>query len=71
MITQKLRRSGNSFVVTIPADEVNRLNLEEGDLVAIEVRRLQVRPELTPDVAEIFEEVWDEYAAAFRYLEEH
>jgi len=31
----KLRKVGNSYVVTIPKDTVNRFNLKEGDYLAI------------------------------------
>ena len=31
----KLRKVGNSYVVTIPKDTVNRFRLEEGDYLAI------------------------------------
>ena len=40
----KLRRVGNSLVVTVPRDEVSRLGLHEGDLVTVQVRPLDVRP---------------------------
>jgi len=31
----KLRKVGNSFVVTIPKDTINRFKLNEGDYLAI------------------------------------
>lgn len=68
MITGKLRRSGNSFIVTVPRDEVERLNLAEGQMVAIEVHPLEVRPLLTPDLREAFEASWERNEAGFRYL---
>jgi putative addiction module antidote len=33
----KLRKVGNSFVVTIPKDTIDRFELEEGDFVAIDL----------------------------------
>ena len=33
----KLRKVGNSYVVTIPKDTIDRFNLEEGDFVAIDL----------------------------------
>ena len=33
----KLRKVGNSFVVTIPADFVERFELDEGDFLALEL----------------------------------
>jgi putative addiction module antidote len=51
MVTATVRRVGNSLVVTLPKDEVERLGVAEGDLVSLEVRRLEVRPVLPDDVA--------------------
>jgi len=31
----KLRKVGNSYVVTIPKDSVDRFNLKEGDFIAL------------------------------------
>ena len=33
----KLRKVGNSYVVTIPADFIERFELSEGDFLAVEV----------------------------------
>jgi len=68
MITAKLRRSGNSFIVTVPRDEIDRLGLHEGQLLTVEVRPLEVRPLLTPDVREAFEASWERNEAGYRYL---
>ncbi|MCA1670491.1 MAG: AbrB/MazE/SpoVT family DNA-binding domain-containing protein, partial [Thermomicrobia bacterium] len=38
MIQQKLRRQGNSLVVTIPKEEIERLNLHEGQTLLIDVQ---------------------------------
>lgn len=67
----KLRRSGNSFIVTVPRDEVERLGLVEGQLVAVEVRPVEVRPSLTPDLREAFEVEFARGEEALRYLAEH
>ena len=32
----RLRKVGNSYVVTIPKDEIDRFELDEGDFLAIE-----------------------------------
>jgi antitoxin component of MazEF toxin-antitoxin module len=64
----KLRRSGNSFIVTVPRDEVERLGLTEGQMVAVEVRPVELHPSLTPDVREAFEASWDRNADGYRYL---
>lgn len=33
----KLRKVGNSYVVTIPKDTVDRFNIEEGDYIAVDI----------------------------------
>ncbi|HEX2037634.1 MAG TPA: AbrB/MazE/SpoVT family DNA-binding domain-containing protein [Chloroflexota bacterium] len=49
MIIATVRKSGNSLVVTLPKEEVERLDLREGALVSVELRRLEVRPVLPPE----------------------
>lgn len=68
MITQKIRKVGNSFVVTIPRTELERQQLNEGDVVSIEVRRMEVRPMLRPEIRRILDEHWSEDEPAYRYL---
>ena len=68
MLMQKLRQVGNSFVVTIPKEEVERLGLQENDLVGIEVRKLRVTPELTPEVDAALQFVFEHYSADLDYL---
>lgn len=33
----KLRKVGNSYVITIPKDTIDRFNLKEGDFLAIDL----------------------------------
>ncbi|MGH2352146.1 MAG: AbrB/MazE/SpoVT family DNA-binding domain-containing protein [Chloroflexota bacterium] len=68
MITQKLRKVGNSYVVTIPKDEVERRGLREGQLLAVEVQPMEVRPMLAPDLRAAIEETWQQDEPAYRYL---
>jgi len=68
MIQQKLRKVGNSFVVTIPKDEVERRGLREGQLLAIEVEPVEVVPMMSPEVLKAFEESWERNEEAYRYL---
>ncbi len=55
MIVGKLRRIGESMVVTIPHEEVDRLGLAEGDTVSIEARKVTLVPhhELRPELEAI------------------
>ncbi len=71
MTTQKLRRVGNSFVVTIPKQEAERLGLQEGDLVGVEVRKLHITPEMSPEVRAAFERSLNVYADDYDYLADH
>ena len=68
MIRQKLRKVGNSYVVTIPRAEVERQKLAEGQLLAVEVHPLEVRHPLPPDLQAAFDASWREHEAAYRYL---
>ena len=68
MIQQRLRKVGNSFVVTIPKEEVERRGLREGQLLAVEVHPLEVRPVLSPELREAFEASWQRNEAGYRSL---
>jgi antitoxin component of MazEF toxin-antitoxin module len=49
MITT-IRRSGNSFVIRVPREEMERIGIEEGEHVLVEIRALDVRPRLPKDL---------------------
>ena len=68
MFTQQLRKSGNSFIVTIPKDEVERRGWQEGQLLGVQLTELEVRPVLSPELAEVVDELLDEHEDALRYL---
>jgi putative addiction module antidote len=68
MFTQQLRKSGNSYVVTIPKEEVERRGWQEGQLLAVQVTELEVRPVLSSDLQDIVDELLDEHEDALRYL---
>jgi antitoxin component of MazEF toxin-antitoxin module len=68
MFTQQLRKTGNSYVVTIPKDEVERRGWKEGQLLAVQLTELEVRPVLGDDLRAAFEERWERNEAALRYL---
>jgi antitoxin component of MazEF toxin-antitoxin module len=70
VVTAKLRRSGNSFIVTVPRDEIERLGLKEGELVSVEVRPAEVRPILAADLRDAFEAEFERGGEALRYLAE-
>ncbi|MCA1669702.1 MAG: AbrB/MazE/SpoVT family DNA-binding domain-containing protein [Thermomicrobia bacterium] len=68
MIAQKLRRSGNSYIVTIPREEVERQGLTEGEMVVIEVRAAEIRPKLRPELRPLSEKSWQRHETAYRKL---
>ena len=68
MITQRIRKVGNSYVVTLPRAEMERRHLREGDLVQLDVTPLEVRHRLPPDLQAAFDETWAEDQEAYRYL---
>ncbi len=71
MIWQKLRKLCNSHVVTIPIEEVERQNLEEDQLLTIEVHAAEIRPAMSPELHQAFEESWRRNEPGYRYLAEH
>lgn len=73
MITQKLRRNGNSFIVTVPREEIERLELREGDTVSVEVRKAEVsvRPVMAPVFRAAFDAEIERAQPGLRYLAEH
>ncbi|MGE5620525.1 MAG: AbrB/MazE/SpoVT family DNA-binding domain-containing protein [Sphingomonadaceae bacterium] len=71
MVVGKLRKVGNSLVVTVPKEEAEALDLREGDLVTMEIRKAEVRPVLHPELRKLAEQSWERNEAAYRYLREH
>jgi len=39
----KLRKVGNSYVVTVPKDTINRFELNEGDFLALELDSKEIK----------------------------
>lgn len=70
MITQQLRKTGNSYVVTVPKEEVDRRGWQEGQLLAVQLTELEMRPVLSPELGAIVDELIDEHEDALRYLAE-
>jgi antitoxin component of MazEF toxin-antitoxin module len=52
-----LRKNGNSVVVTIPREELERVGVQVGDHVLVEIRPVELRPKLTPRLQAIAEEI--------------
>lgn len=73
MLVEKLRKSGNSYVVTVRREEVERLGLAEGDLVGITLHKVELRPVMRPEVSTAAKRVLEraDVRDALRYLAEH
>ncbi len=71
MLAQKVRKTGNSYVITIPKEEVERLNIADGDFVGVELRKATLVYELSPEVEAAYRRSWEARERAYRYLAEH
>jgi hypothetical protein len=70
MITGVLRKEGTEYVVTVPKEEVERRGWQEGQLLAVQLNELEIRPVLSPELETIVDELLDEHEDALRYLAE-
>jgi antitoxin component of MazEF toxin-antitoxin module len=68
MIHQQLRRSGNSYVVTVPKEVVERNGWQEGQLLAVELTPIELRPVLRPELREAIDNRWARNERALRSL---
>lgn len=71
MLLQKVRKAGNSYVVTIPREVLESQNLSEGDTVALEVRKVDYKVQMDPDVRAAFERSIRLYKEDYDYLGEN
>ena len=71
MIVGRVRKTGNSYVVTIPREEMERLNIADRDLVGIEIRKATVSYELPPELDAALMRSWQAHRETYRYLAEH
>jgi antitoxin component of MazEF toxin-antitoxin module len=68
---QKVRKVGNSLVVTIPADFAEQHNIKAEDLVELTLRPLEAVPRLRPELARFVEEETSANLEALRYLRDN
>lgn len=71
MIQAKIRKQGNSYVVTIPKDEMERRQLHEGDVVSFHPVMMETRAVLSPELQEIVDRISEEHREALEYLADH
>jgi antitoxin component of MazEF toxin-antitoxin module len=67
-VLQQLRRNGNSYVVTVPKELVERNGWQEGQLLAVDLTEVEVRPKMSAELAKSFERVQRIARPAMRYL---
>ncbi len=63
-----IRRSGNSFVIRVPREEMERIGVEEGEPVSVEIRAVDVRPRLPKDLRPAVDTEIANSASAFQRL---
>lgn len=68
MIQQQLRKAGNSYVITIPKEEVERHGWSTGDRFAVQLTPLEERPVLSEELRAALEASWEQNEEAYRYL---
>lgn len=55
MVTQQLRKVGNSYVLTVPKSEVERLDLREGDYVSMNLGKMELKPVLSSELQQLLD----------------
>lgn len=68
MFTQTIRKSGNSFVITVPKEEFERLGLQDGQPVFVHVTPAETKPLLRPVLNDALDAVWNEIEPGLIYL---
>lgn len=68
MIVTMVRKVGNSLVVTVPKELVDRDQIEEGQLVALELTPVEQRPVLPADLQAIVDARWEDMLPGLEYL---
>ena len=70
MITQQLRKVGNSYVVTIPKAEVEKMGLQEGDFLAVDIRQMELKPTMLAEHKAYAERNESSLAEVMAYLKD-
>jgi antitoxin component of MazEF toxin-antitoxin module len=70
VFTTQLRKVGNSWVVTVPREEMDTLGIPEGATVVVEVReaRVVVEPVIPADLREASERALKKTRRGLEYL---
>ena len=70
MIQSKIREQGNSYVVTIPREAMEKYNLHKGDTISFTPTRTETETVyvLDPELQESSDKVFERFKAAYEYL---
>jgi len=70
VFTARLRKVGNSWVVTVPREELDALGIADGATVTVEVReaRVSVEPVIPADLREASERALEKTRRGLEYL---
>jgi len=52
-----IRKSGNSFVIRVPREEMDRIGVQPDEHVLVEIRPVEIRPKLTPELQNVADEI--------------
>jgi len=72
MIHAKIREQGNSYVVTIPREAMEKYQLHKGDTVSFTPQKVETETTyvLSPELQKIADAVFDDSREALEYLAE-
>lgn len=68
MIQSKIREQGNSYVVTIPREAMEKYNLQKGDTISFTPNKTEQRYVLREEVQAALDEVLEQDRDALEYL---
>lgn len=71
IVIQKVWKTGNSLVVTIPRDEIERQGISEGEMVEVVLHKVEIRRALAPAMQAALDESLAEDQEALRYLSDN
>ncbi len=70
MFVQRIRQQGDDLWLAIPSGEIERLSIQDGDLVAVSVDRVRARMQVFADVRMVTEAVMREFKVDLDYLKD-
>jgi putative addiction module antidote len=70
VIEAKIRKQGNSFVVTIPREKMEHYHLAEGDEIAFAPSKVERRYAIRPELRSLVARIVEEHREALEYLAE-